>query len=375
MSRLHRNVVYSDECMPKLASRFIVCTLIVWAMSFGAVPEAGAHSAEGSPSSNYHTTIDSISPSPKGFAVRVVERGSRLEVRWLSGPPLIVEGYNDDPYLRIGPDGVSENRQSTAVYTNRTRDGTGAIPDVNSDGPPEWVNISAEPVARFHDHRIHYMGSVPPDKVLESPKKRQLVQEFEILIHRGEMGTETTKVVGRVEWIPSPSPMPALVAAGVVAVLIAAAAAWAGVRHDRRPLARRLTIIALTALVIVDVVHLIGIAGGVEGGSIIGRMISIGYASLAAWIVSLVAIVLLLRRNDDAMYLVTFAAALMTLVGGVADLGILSKSSVVFLWSPNVARFAVAATLGLGIGIVIAGVLLTRPVLGESNGQPTTATA
>jgi hypothetical protein len=328
----------------------------------GAAP-VSAHSAEGSPSSNYSTTIDSVVPTPVGFSARVIERGNRMEVRWISGSAIIVEGYEDEPYLRIGPNGVEENRQSSATYTNQSRNGTESIPsDLEPDGPPEWKVVSVEPVARFHDHRAHFMGSVPPPLVLRSPGDRQLVQDFTIKIRPVEGEGGSTLIVGRVEWIPSPSKTPLLAFAAVLALVLAGIAAFAGVRAERRHPVTAVMMISLVGLVIVDVLHLIGIAGGVIGGSVLGRIVNIGYASIAAWMMSLVAIVLLLQRREDAMYLLTFAAGLMTLVGGVADLNILSRSSVVFLWSDVVARVLVAATLGLGIGLVVAGVLLTRPV-------------
>jgi hypothetical protein len=68
-----------------------------------------------------------------------------------------------------------------------------------------------------------------------------------------------------------------------------------------------------------------------------------------------------LRGRPDALYLTTFAAGLMTLVGGIADLSALTKPSVVFMWSAGLARWCVALTLGLGVGLVIAAILLTRP--------------
>jgi hypothetical protein len=337
----------------------IICGLMI----LPATP-ASAHSAAGSPSSNFVTSIDSVKPADPGFRVLVIEAGSRLQITWLNGPALIVEGYENDPYLRIGPNGVEENRQSPATYINRTRQGLDSPPaTINPDGPPEWVNVSSQPVARFHDHRIHFMGSVLPQRILDDPKLRQPVQPpFMISVHRGSMGAVPSVITGRVEWVPGPSPVPSYVLAAALGAVLAAVATWAGVRAARRPFARSVVMVATLVLVICDVVHLVGIAGGVAGGSFFGRVISIGYASIAAWVMAVIAIVLLVRGREDAMYLITFAAGLMTLVGGVADIGILSKTSVVFLWSSSLARLVVALTLGIGVGIVVAGVLLTRPV-------------
>ena len=71
---------------------------------------------------------------------------------------------------------------------------------------------------------------------------------------------------------------------------------------------------------------------------------------------------LMARGRDDALYLLTFAGGIITLVGGMADLTVLSRTSVVFAYSITLARTVVALTLGLGIGLVVASVLLTRPL-------------
>jgi hypothetical protein len=337
----------------------IVLFTLVWLL-FAAAPSQ-AHSAEGSAASNYQTVLNPLNPTPTGFAVREIEQGNRLEVRWLRGDPVIVDGVYDEPYLRIGPDGVEENLQSPATYTNRTRDGSAPIPDdLNPDGPPEWKRTSSEPVARFHDHRIHYMGSVPPEQVENEPTKPHLISPFLIVLRQGSAVSELT---GEVRWVPSPNPTKFYVVAVAFGVIAGALGLWAGVSRLRRRSARPFVLLLLAVLVVVDVIHLVGIAGGVQGGSVLGRMITIGYASMAAWVLAMLSAVLWLRGRDDALYLTTFAAGLMTLVGGIADIGIMSKSAVVFLWSGDVARWTVALTLGLGAGLVTAAVLLTRPAV------------
>jgi hypothetical protein len=221
-----------------------------------------------------------------------------------------------------------------------------------------WVKVSDEPVARFHDHRAHYMGSVPPESVERDPGRQQVVQSFEVPIVRG---TTRHVVSGIVEWLPNSAGVRFWVVSALLVLMLGAAAMWAGTNESRRLTVRPLIIGALGLLVLVDFVHLVGIAGGVVGGSVIGRMISIGYASIAAWVIAGVSATLWLRGRPDALYLTTFAAGLMTLVGGIADLSVLTKPSVVFMWSAGLARWCVALTLGLGVGLVIAAILLTRP--------------
>ena len=337
-------------------AKLAASVLMVW--SAMATP-APAHSASGSPSTNYVTTINSVQPSASGFTVKSIEQGSRLEVRWKQGDPIVIAGYEGEPYLRIGPDGVDENRLSPAAYINRDRLGKTAPPaDVDAEAAPAWKTVSGRPLARFHDHRAHYMGSVRPESVDANPGARQTIQQFDVPISQGE---QSYLVVGVVEWVPNKSPALYLVVAVALFGALVATALWAGRSVVRGKAIRPLIVGALSALVVTDVVHLIGIAGGVAGGSLLGRAITIGYASIAAWLIAGVSALLWLRGRPDALYLTTFAAGLITLVGGVADLSVLSKPSVVFLWSSSLARWCVAATLGLGLGLVVAAILLTRP--------------
>ncbi len=339
--------------------RSALVAVIVLFISVVTAGPAQAHSAAGSPSSNYRTVIDSITPPSSGFRIKVIEEGSRLQLTWLQGDPIIVPGYQDEPYLRVDQNGVEENLRSAALYVNQDRFGTSELPSiVDEDAAPQWKRSSSERTVRFHYHPAHWMLTELPPVVREDPSKPHDIQSFTLVL---QQGNAASTVSGRLLWVPGPSPIPKYAGAALAALLAVVAAVWAGVQPARRRTIRPLIVALLGALVAGDVVHLLGIVGGVQGGSYVGRLFSIGYASMAAWAMAVTSMVLWLRGRDDALYLATFAAGLMTLVGGVADIGILSKSSVVFAWADELARWSVALTLGLGIGMVIAAVLLTRP--------------
>ena len=61
-------------------------------------------------------------------------------------------GYQDEPYLRVGPDGVFENRRSPAVYLNANRRGSTAVPrSADPDAEPDWtqdLRCHRRPLAR-----------------------------------------------------------------------------------------------------------------------------------------------------------------------------------------------------------------------------------
>ncbi|MDQ1507083.1 MAG: dye decolorizing peroxidase, partial [Actinomycetota bacterium] len=130
---------------------------LVW-LGVAAAP-ASAHSVSGVSASNYHTHLTGVTPEVAGLEVKVIEAGSRLQVTNHTGQEVVVLGYKDEPYLRIGPDGVFQNKLSPATYINQTRKGN-QPPASATDakvGDTDWEKVSSSPVARWHDHRIHWM--------------------------------------------------------------------------------------------------------------------------------------------------------------------------------------------------------------------------
>ena len=317
---------------------------------------AQAHGATNTPASNYVSRVLAVTPAAEGFSVKVVEAGNRLEVRWRSGPEIVINDYDDHPYLRIGRTGAFENRQSNAVYLNADRRGATTIPPgLRPEGSPEWRKLSSSPVVRFHDHRVHWMGTSPPPQVQAERCRKHLIQTWAVPISRG---TASFIVSGDLRWVPGPSPIPPLAAAGALGLLLVGAVVMSA-RRGRSRLALVLFSLMLGTLVFVDAIHLLGIAFGVKGGSGFGRVVSIGWVSLVAWVVALLTIVALRGQRMDALYVGVFAAGIVTLVGGLSDIGVLSSSSLPFAFSNGVARASIAITLGLGIATVIAGVMLT----------------
>jgi hypothetical protein len=338
-----------------VAVRRILFTLpIALALLVSMAPPAAAHTVNGAGASNFETVLRTIEPATPGLGLRVIEGGSRLELTNDTQEEVVVSGYQDEPYLRIGPDGVFENERSPATYLNKTRGGDEPIPpDADPEATPRWKKVSDGNRARWHDHRTHWMGASDPPGVQRNPGRQQAVIEgWKVAM---QIGGRQVVASGDLLWVPGPSPVPWYAIAAVLAVF----AALAG-RTSRW---RVLLTAAVAVLVVVDVVHGIGIAGAAAGGlgSKIGALFaSTGVFSIVAWVAGIAAVVLLLRESADGLFLAIFAGLAVALFGGLADSAVLRRSQVPFAWDADIARFTVAVSLGLGAGVIAGAAMALR---------------
>jgi hypothetical protein len=267
---------------------------------------------------------------------------------------VVVLGYSGEPFLRVGPDGVFENRRSPATYLNKSRRGTTRVPaSADAAAAPQWRKVSADPVARWHDHRVHWMGAQDPPTVRRDPGRSHVIlPHWTVDLRHG-----ATPVVasGNLLWVPGPSPLPWVV---LIGVLVAAGLLIAGSRQWARALS-----VMVALLIAVDVVHSVGIAFAAAGttASHVGRLVTGSLLSLPVWAVGVLAIRWLSRKDLDGTISAGFAGVFIAVLGGLSDVTVLYRSEVPFAWSPSVARLLVALTIGLGGAIVAASaVLLVR---------------
>ena len=310
---------------------------------------AAAHGAGGVEATSYVTTLDGISPPMLGVRVRVVEAGDAVELR-NDGPEVLVLGYQDEPYLRVGPDGVFENRLSPTVAANRDHEHRGAAGGAPAPAP-EWRKLSGEPVARWHDHRIHWEGPDPP-QVEARPRERHVVQpRWEIGLRRGG---ETAIVSGQLTWVPGPSPAP---------WFALAAAAFAGVallgllRRWGRPLA-----LVVGLLLGADLLHA-GAAGFASAGGLgshLAGMVTGSFYAIVGWVLAVVAVRLLAKGRVDGLYAGVFSGLSIAVFGGLLDLAVLSRSTAPFALPLDVVRACVAVAAGGGFGLAVACLLVVR---------------
>jgi hypothetical protein len=325
-------------------------------------PPASAHSVSGIGATDFETVVRSVSPRVAGLHVRVIELGSRLELRNTGRVEAVVLGYDQEPYLRVGPDGVFENVRSPATYLNRTRLGGSIPPTADSSAAPSWRRVRSEPVARWHDHRIHWMGNRPPPNVQRDPDHRHVVNDAWVV--PVDVGSTSVKVSGQLLWTPGPSSVPWLALAVVLLAAMAGAAALLDAGAFRRVFA-----VGVALVLAVDLVHAAGTGWTVQASTLsrLSRMVASSPTAIVGWVAAVVAIVLLTTRPDrevEGMLAGAFAGSVVAVFGGSVDVTSLSRSQLPFAGPASLARLCVAVSLGVGFGLAAATavVLRRRPV-------------
>lgn len=323
-----------------------------------AAGPAAAHGAGGAEATNFATTLDGVAPALGGARLGLLADGDRLELR-NDGPEIVVLGYGGEPYLRVGPDGAFENRRSPTTEANRrtehgpaTGGSSPASPSPDAGTPPDWRKLSADPVARWHDHRIHWMGPRNPPQVAERPGERHVVlPRWEVTLQRGG---ERAVAYGTLTWVPAPSPAPwyALMAAAFVGI-----GALGLLRRWGRPLAA-----AVTVVLAADLVHSVSVAFAAPGGlaSHLVNLVTGSFYGIIGWVLAVAAFRLLRRERVDGLYAGVFAGLSIAVFGGLLDLATLSRSVTPTTLPIGVARLCVAVAAGAGLGLAAACILVIR---------------
>lgn len=344
---------------PVRRSAAVVGVLVLAAVStIGFAPAAAAHGAGGddAPASNYRSQVTS-GPGVDGVTVRTIDAGEKLEVVNTTDQVLIVEGYDGEPYLRIGPDGVEENQNSAATYLNRTADGSAIAPPEIGDGPPAWETVSGEPSARWHDHRAHWMGGDPPI-VTSNPGTRHELADWAVPMRIGE---RQLTVNGTTEWVPAPSPLPWLL------LIVASVAVPCAL------IIRRHTMVALGVAATVMTPALIATTIGSWQSNAEAAIGKTPVLALPFFILSLLAGSLIIARSkpQDSLVLAGGLGAAAALVAILARFDWLTRSQLPTALPPVIARASTSLVIGTGLGLAIGSTwVLVRPLVGQRRSHP-----
>lgn len=322
----------------------------------GAAP-AEAHTVTGVSPTDYRSEIVGANPRLADVSVHLLDLGNRVELVNRGTTDVVVLGYQGEPYLRVGPAGVFENRRSPSVALNKvtatTVSPTTSAPPPSADvlAAPSWHRIGGGRSVRWRDRRTRWEGAAPPAVKAAPDSIHVVVPQWLIGLRRG---TEDSSVSGRITYVPGPSPVPWL---AVAAVLLAATAACAFLRRWGPPLSA-----ALAILIAVDVVHSFGIAAATHDPVLvqIGRVLLGGIVATLGWIVGAAAIGALQDEREGGLVGAAVAGFLLAAFSGAGDATTLTRSQVPYAFSASAARVAVAATIGLGFGLALAALVVLR---------------
>jgi len=331
--------------------QLLVVLLFVLAGLLVAGP-AQAHVGGGTAGSDFDGRVLAVTPSMPGVSVRVLQFGDDVELVNASSTEVMVPGYSDEPYLRIGPDGVWRNRNSPATYINLDLYGRASLPAyADSHAVPDWEQVSTEASYVWHDHRTHWMsaGRLPPE-VAADPSRPHRVFEWEIPVFHG---ARKAVVTGELTWSPPPSPWLVWPLYLVLALLGLAAGLLA---RSPRPLGVLLLVGAVAAVWHAATTP----APAASTGSHAGALVS---ALLPAVLVLLMAVLGVRAARSGRGVMTGLMALLMgwlLLVEGLPDVDVLWTSHVLSNGPGLVARAAVAVMVALGAGLVVGGGFAAR---------------
>jgi hypothetical protein len=204
-------------------------TAAVAALCVAALTAAPALAHEGDP--DFESLVTDTGPT--GLQVRVLSGDDRLEVRNDTGKVVVIEGYEEEPYARLLPDGqVQVNERSPAAYLNDDPRGDVDVPKAaDPKAAPRWKTIESNGRFEFHDHRIHWMADGDPPVVREDRTARQKVFDWAVPV---TVGSEAAAVTGTLWWRGSGGgpPIGAIIALAVT--VLGGAALVIFVRRRRR---------------------------------------------------------------------------------------------------------------------------------------------
>ncbi len=188
-----------------------------------ALGPAGAAFADEAAPTDFRSEVVAVTPPTETIQAAIIGGDSFFELTVAPGTEVLVEGYQQEPYLRFRPDGVvEENQRAPTTYLNASRYGGGDVPaGADPSLPPDWQPVGAGGRYAWHDHRAHWMATDPPP----GSAPGTLIQTSDIALTVA--GTPVTVSVA-VTWLPAPSKVPLAVGAAVGLALVLLAL---GTRH------------------------------------------------------------------------------------------------------------------------------------------------
>jgi hypothetical protein len=165
----------------------------------GSAP-AAAHRGTGG--KGYVSTFSAVVPNVLGLSVNVLGGDDRLRVSNYSGMSVLILGYEREPYLRFGKDGVFVNARSPAARLNRFRYPPALAPGTaDASATPVWLRVRTGATFEWHDHRIHWTAKEPPAAVSEHRDRSHLIFNWRV---PGRANGQPFAITGFLGYVPPP---------------------------------------------------------------------------------------------------------------------------------------------------------------------------
>lgn len=211
----------SSPSLPQTEMRRVLFSLVVAAWLVMGSPAA---LADPPGPTDYQSAITSIEPPVAGITLSIVGGDSFVVLDVASGHEVFVIGYRGEQYLRFDSDGsVAVNTRSPSHYLNNDRFGAAVVPaEADAAAEPVWVPVADDGSYAWHDHRTHWMNTLPPPGLGPGDQVAEGVVPLVV------DGVEVDVTV-QSYWLSGPSRVP--VFGGIAIGLVAAVAIG---RHGRR---------------------------------------------------------------------------------------------------------------------------------------------
>jgi hypothetical protein len=195
-------------------------------------PAAASHG--GGAALGYRSKVVRVTPTLSGLEVRVIDGDDQVELTNTGGREIVIDGYEDEPYLKFTREGVFENERSPAAYLNDDRFANVKVPaSADPKAAPAWKAVAAGVQYSWHDHRVHWMSPTFPAKVEAAKNVEHHIFDWEV---PGTVDGEKLVIAGSLDYVPPKDSFPVGVLLAVVAAsaLLFVGVLWWGLRR-RRP--------------------------------------------------------------------------------------------------------------------------------------------
>jgi hypothetical protein len=187
---------------------------------------AGASPAAAHGTGTNQTEVTSIRPRVPGLQVTVTKDGSWVSLTNTGSAPVLVLGYEGEPYLRVDPTGSWRNaRSSTALLAESATHGNPAE-TVTVDQAPHWVRLSTRPTVGFHDLRV---PTTSTGRHLGSSSAPRVITSWSLPMR---VGHQDVTVRGTLSWRPTPAPKGWIILLSVASLAFFALLGMA-MRHEK----------------------------------------------------------------------------------------------------------------------------------------------